>query len=590
MKLHATSAKAGPDNVADTFGRILQARAAERPHRKAFVFLDSQGGVADELTFAELDRRARRIAEELMVSGLRDQRVLLMYPPGLDFITALFGCFYSGAVAVPLPYLTGKRAVERINAICRNADPAGVLTLDRIRKDPEVQTAFLGQSDEIVWIHSDALVAKPQFLPAPMPDAGDLAMLQYTSGSTSAPKGVMLSHANLVANSAMISEAFEHDETLRGVGWLPLFHDMGLVGHVLQPVYVGGLSVLMSPLSFLQRPARWLQAISKWKATTSGAPTHGFQVCLKAIRDEQLQDLDLSSWKLAYCGSEKIHGDVLEQFSNRFEPYGFDRRSLYPCYGLAEATLLVTGNRRGSGIRRAVPDPATEASTPQHPAVSCGSTWGNASVVIADPHSRIRHADGRIGEIWIQGRQVGNGYWRQAAASGETFQIRLADGSGPYLRTGDLGFIRNGELFIVGRIKDTIVIRGLKHAAEDIEITVARSHHSFAGLAGAAFGIEAGDQEHAVVVQEVDRKVAQCDDQDEAIASAFECITRQHGLRLLDLVLVRVGALPRTSSGKVQRARARAIYSEGGFKRLNQPSPSCSINSQGSAIRSGTWS
>jgi len=341
---------------------------------------------------------------------------------------------------------------------------------------------------------------------------------------------------------------------------------MGLIGHVLQPVYFGGLSVLMSPLSFLQRPSRWLEAISTWKATTSGGPTHAFELCLKAIRDEQMPTLDLKSWRLAYCGSEKVRADVLDRFATRFASCGFQRQSLRPCFGLAEATLMVSITSCGTGLK---PESGVNLSNRPQPTVSCGHAARGSSVVVIDPGTKLKLADGIIGEIWVQGPHVAQGYWRAAAASNDSFRANLADGSGPYLRTGDLGFIEEGELFLVGRIKDTIIINGLKHSAEDIEASAGRGRELFAGFASAAFGIDAGGQEKAVLVQEIGRSRHAPDEVGKAVADAFACVTHEHGLRLFDLVVVRAGSLPRTSSGKIRRSRAREIYLANGFLRLN---------------------
>ena len=560
---------------AATFCDILRTRAAKGPHKQAFVFLNSQGAIADEFTFAALDHRARAIATELVVNGLSGERALLVFPPGLDFVAALFACFYAGVVAVPVPFLLGKRIVERITSIRHDADPVGVLTLGRLREDPQLCEESFGVADKLVWIQIDALDPETRDVSLPMPGPDTLALLQYTSGSTSSPKGVMLSHANLIANSRMIAEAFGHNEASRGVGWLPLFHDMGLVGHVLQPVYFGGVSVLMSPLSFLQRPVRWLQAISTWKATTSGGPTYAFDLCLRAIRDEQLQGLDLSSWHVAYCGSEKVHADVLDRFSARFAGHGFRRQSLLPCFGLAEATLLVTGARCETSLRTASP---ADPSGHLRPAVSCGPPACGSSVVVADPNTRAKLNDGAVGEIWVQGPHVGQGYWRAGNGVDDPFRASLADGSGPYLRTGDLGFIQAGQLFVIGRIKDTIIINGLKHSAEDIEARVMRSHELFAGFAGAAFALDCGGQERAVLVQEIGREQLKSDALAKAVAHAFASVTREHGLRLFDLALVRAGSLPRTSSGKIRRSRARDTYIANGFERLNPPGTLFPVN------------
>jgi acyl-CoA synthetase (AMP-forming)/AMP-acid ligase II len=553
---------------ARTFCDILQQRAAQAPQKEAFVFLDSQGAIAEEHTFASLDLRARAIAAELVDHGLNGERVLLVFPPGLDFVAALFACFYAGAVAVPVPFLPGKRVAERIGSICRDAIPAAVLTLRRLRDDPQLGEALYEVTDRFVSIHVDAIDPKRPAESLPMASPEAIALLQYTSGSTSSPKGVMLSHANLIANSAMIAEAFEHSETSRSVSWLPMFHDMGLVGHVLQPVYFGGLSVLMSPLAFLQRPARWLQAISTWKATLSGGPTSAFEQCLRAVRGDQLDGLDLSSWRVAYCGSERIRADVLERFTARFARNGFRQQSLLPCYGLAEATLLVTGARCETGLRIACP---AKPSGHSGPAVSCGPPARGSVVVVVDPDTRAKLTDGAVGEIWVQGPHVGQGYWPGRANANETFRANMVDGSGPYLRTGDLGFAEAGQVFVIGRIKDTIIINGLTHSAEDIEAEVIRSHVLFAGLAAAAFAVDFGGQEQAVLVQEVRRAQTKRDELAEAVSRGFAAVTREQGVRLFDLMLVRAGSLPRTTSGKIRRSHARDAYLAHDFERLNPP-------------------
>ena len=510
----------GASDQAITFCDVLRTRAFERADEVAFVFLNSRGAVADELTFAVLDRRARAIANHLAVNGLRGERALLMFPPSLDFVATLFACFYAGVVAVPVPFFSGKRVAERITSICLNARPAAVLTLARLKEDRIFCEELFRTSNKLRWILIDALNSSSREVCFPPPSVDDLALLQYTSGSTSSPKGVMLSHRNLIANSAMIADAFRHDENTRVVGWLPLFHDMGLIGHVLQPIYFGGLSVLMSPLSFLQRPALWLQAISTWKVTTSGGPTYAFDLCLRAVRDEQLKDLDLSSWRVAYCGSEKVRADVLDRFSTRFATCGFRGSSFLPCFGLAEATLLVSGSQSGTG-----PKMATSVADPSNslPPVSCGLPGRGTSIVITDPETRVKLDDGAVGEIWVKGAHVGQGYWR-AADSDDLFRARLLDGTGPYLRTGDLGFLEGGELFVVGRLKDTIIVNGLKHNAEDIEAHATRSHLLFEGFPGAAFRIDVDGQERAVLVQEVGRVQSRSDELPQAIALAFASV------------------------------------------------------------------
>jgi acyl-CoA synthetase (AMP-forming)/AMP-acid ligase II len=552
-----------------TFSDILKVRASEQGGKQAFVFLKSHGSIEDQLTFSDLDQRARDVAVKLIINDLCGERVLLVFPPGLDFVVALFACFYANAVAVPVPFYSGKRVVERINSICRDADPAGVLTVTRLGKELQVRESVLSKTSGFVWIEIDALDAEHDLPDVPLPttDPNALALLQYTSGSTTAPKGVMITHANLIANNTMIAEVFGHNSNSRGVGWLPLFHDMGLVGHVLQPVYFGGLSVLMSPLAFLQKPIRWLRAISDWNATTSGGPSHAFEHCLRLVRNEELSNIDLSSWEVAYCGSEKIRTDVLDKFTRRFAAYGFREKSFLPCYGLAEATLLVTGTRGETNIDSARPADAIY----QFPTASCGAQAPNTTLNIVEPGIKTKVESGSVGEIWVQGPQVAQGYWGAAGSENqECFHAHLADGAGPYLRTGDLGFVKDEKLYVVGRIKNTIIVNGVKHAAEDIEACM-RSHHFFAGSVGAAFAIDSNGREQAVLVQEVTRGRSDSDDLVEALKLGYASITRQLGIRLFDLVLVRAGALARTSSGKVRRAHAREKYLREGFERLAQP-------------------
>lgn len=551
------------DPVVHSFADILRYQAAENGAREAFAFLDPKNEVEDRTTYAELDRRARIVAAALVDSGLAGKRVLLAFPPGLDFVAALYGCFYAAVIAVPLPYIAGKRGGERISAIRNDARPAGVLTNLRLESDAKEMIGELA-NQRLVWIVTDTLEAERLF-DGPTPESEALALLQYTSGSTSDPKGVMLSHANLIANCAMIKDAFGHDERSCGVSWLPLFHDMGLVGHVLQPVYLGALSVLMSPLSFLQRPVRWLEAISQWQATTSGGPSTAFDLCFRNIRDGDLAALDLSSWKVAYCGAEKVRSDILIRFAERFRSCGFARGALFPCYGLAEATLMVSGRH---GLVEAAAQPRPDSSPPM-PVTDCGPSGSGGHLVIADPETRMPLPAGMNGEVWVAGPHIAQGYWNRPD-SDDVFAARLADGSGPYLRTGDLGFLDGGKLVIVGRIKDLIIVNGVKHSAEDIEETVASSHLTFGGASAAAFSIEGEGREEAVVVQEVPRAAVRQLLEADAAAAAASSVVGRHGLRLRDVMLVRAGSLPRTSSGKVQRGKTRAAYLAGAFQRLGE--------------------
>jgi acyl-CoA synthetase (AMP-forming)/AMP-acid ligase II len=555
---------------AKTFAGILEGHAARRPGDLAFVFLDKRGKTVEQRTYAALDERARTVAASLAEREVTGAPVLLNFPPGLAFVDALFGCFYAGCIAVPAPYAIAKRLGERIESICRDCDPAAMLTLARFDNETRARGELPRAVERIAPIFVDALPSSPHSNAINAPSVESIALLQYTSGSTSAPKGVMLSHENLVANSEMIGDMFGEGPDVRGVGWLPLFHDMGLIGHVLQPVFNGGLSVLMSPLTFLQRPLTWLEAIAEWKATASGGPTYAFELCTNRISDEQAAGLDLSSWRVAYCGSEPIRAETLERFADKFAASGLSRGAIYPCYGLAEATLMVTGGRRGAGLQTtedvdsAMSNRGDYSVRPK--SVACGRACAGETVVIVDPDTGQPVDDGEVGEIWVSGLNVGRGYWRRPQETADVFGARLDGVDGAFLRTGDLGFVQDGEIFVVGRIKDMIIVRGTNHAPADIESTVASCYASFAGAAQAAFSIERSGREEVIVVLEVRAELS-----DEETAAVFEQVSRHHGLRLYDLVLVPVCAIPRTSSGKVRRGRCRELYAAGLLDRQNDP-------------------
>jgi len=534
---------------------VLSDRAAAQRDDVAFVQLGNTGLESERLTFGDLDDRVRAVAARLLRRRLGGERLLLLFPPGLDFVVALFVCFRAGAVAVPMPNNAGRRTADRIAAIARDAQPAAILT---IRGDP--LAPLLG----LPSIHVDDADDAGDWAGGGFPDrpegsADDLALMQYTSGSTSRPKGVMLSHANLLANSAMIAAAFGHDRALRGVGWLPLYHDMGLIGHVLQPVFVGGLSVLMPPLSFLQRPQRWLETISTWRATTSGGPSQAYALCLRHVPDQAIADLDLRSWRVAYCGSEPVDASTLRGFADRFAVSGFDAGALLPCYGLAEASLLATSGGAGEGLAAGADG-----------RVSCGRPWGDGTVAIVDPDTGAAVADGGIGEICVSGANVASGYWNDPDASARAFCVH--DGV-RRLRTGDLGRLHDGTLHVHGRIKDILIVMGSNYAAEDIEAAVTASDGLFAQQGVAAFATLGSTGERAIVVQEVARRRPDEELVIHATQAARTHVLRALGLRVDEIVLVRAGSLPRTSSGKIQRGQVRTVYEQGGLARLDRTIP-----------------
>ena len=547
----------------------LLARRATEPQRTAYSFLADGEAGRTELTWEQLDRKARAIAALLQKSGATGERVLLLYPPGLEYIEAFFGCLYAGAVAVPVYPPRLNYSLLRLQAIVSDCDVRFALTPQSSQRKIASLIEPMPDLGALQWRTTSHL---PEGLEnewqVPPVNDDTLAFLQYTSGSTGTPKGVMLTHGNLLANSALLAEAFEYGPDSVCVSWLPVYHDMGLIGGVIQPLYGGFSCILLSPVSFLHRPLRWLQAISDFKATISGAPNFAYELCVNKIKPEECASLDLSSWDVAFNGSEPVRWQTLERFAAAFKPYGFRHRAFYPCYGLAEATLFVSGGKKGSepavklaqarglGKNKVIgaDDKAAAVAI-----VSCGKPRPPQQVRVVDPESLKACAANEIGEIWLAGPSIAQGYWNRPAETNQTFAACTSDtGEGPFLRTGDLGFTSDGELFVTGRLKDLIIIRGLNHYPQDIEQTVQSSHAGLRPGCCAAFSLEVDRNEKLVVVQEVDH--ANPPDLNEAMKAIRESIVLNHELQPYAVLLVGQGSVPKTSSGKIQRFACRAKF------------------------------
>lgn len=563
---------------ASTLYEILAHHAAQRPDDTAFVFLDAHGR-RHTLSFSQLLLRAQAIAAELQAAHRPGERVLLMFQPGLDFIEAFLACFAAGIVAVPLQPLQNRRVLPRL---ARTMDNAGSCTL---LTDCATQQALARLAPELAahapgirCIRTDRVATAQAVAFRPLVvDPASLAFLQYTSGSTGTPKGVMVSHANLLANEAAIRRAFDHGcdpETTRVVGWLPLYHDMGLIGNVFQPLYLGVCSVLMAPLSFLGTPASWLRAISDWRASSSGGPSFAYALCVDRIADHELEGVDLSSWRVAFNGAEPVKAQVIEAFARRFEPWGFRREAFYPCYGMAEATLFIAGGTPGQVREPLCVDAEAlsrhevrDAAGPTGALlVGCGRTSEGHELRIVDPDSGVVLPDGRVGELWCRGPSVAAGYWGLPERSAATFGATGADGTGPWMRTGDLGFLRDGELYLTGRLKDLIIVRGRNHYPGDIEATVQASDDCYRPNGAAAFTVPDGPEHQLIVVAEVDRQRMHGfgpRQRDELLMKARRSVSDLHGLRLHELVFIRPATLPKTSSGKVRRTHCRDLFLAG---------------------------
>ncbi|MCC6580731.1 MAG: aminotransferase class I/II-fold pyridoxal phosphate-dependent enzyme [Phycisphaeraceae bacterium] len=557
----------GPANLVD----LLRYRAQQPADPQAITWLTDGEDQQETLGYADLDRQARAIAVQLLERGMEGKRALVLHPPGLAFVAALMGCFYARVVAVPLASPVRKRGLERVLAVAHDAQASIALTtqdsLPRLAQSLDEASA-LGKLPCLATDEADVRLAS-QWQPSPIPSHA-VAALQYTSGSTATPKGVILTHGNLIHNSALICHVFEHARTDRGVSWLPAYHDMGLVGGLLQAIFVGRPLVLMSPVTFLQDPFRWLWAITRFRGTTSGGPNFAYDLCVRKITPEQRRQLDLSSWSVAFTGAEPVRADTLDRFAETFAPCGFRREAFFPCYGLAEATLMVAGGYKSHppvirgydrvelGRHHAIRRDDDDAQR----LVGSGQNLPDQRIAIVDPQTCRPLPDGQVGEIWVHGPSIAQGYWNRTEETHAVFHARLADeNSGndlDFLRTGDLGFLDQGELFVTGRLRDLIIIRGRNLYPQDIERTVQQAHPAIRPESVAAFTCDGETEEQLAIVAEVERR------REGGYADVFEAVARhvlaEHGVAARDIVLIKPGSMLRTTSGKVQRQACRQMW------------------------------
>ncbi|GIV95383.1 MAG: hypothetical protein KatS3mg057_0040 [Herpetosiphonaceae bacterium] len=544
---------------------LLRWRAERFCNQRAYTFL-GDGGVETGITYGELDQWARAIASVIIAQGGAGEPMLVVCPPGLDYIAAFFGCLYAGAIAVPAYSPTTartNRTLPRLQAIVADAQARLALTTTAAL---EVIGTIKEQAPELSrlsWITVDAVPAGDD-----LPDLADPgerpAFLMYTSGSTGTPKGVIVSHASALHNARSFP-GFRSRPCTGVVSWLPLFHDLGLFLGVIHPLYRGAPAVLMSPTDFARHPLRWLEAMSRFRASTTGGPNFAYELCVRKSTPEQRAALDLRAWNLALNGAEPIRPETIIRFTEAFAPSGFRPETFYPSYGLADATATVTGAsdfapplmlalERESLAQRRV-KPAQQAGPNTVNLVGCGGGLDDQVIQIVDPDTLEPCPADRIGEIWVSGPSIGQGYWNRPKETEQVFHARLADtGDRVYLRTGDLGFLHRGELFIAGRLKDLIIIRGQNHYPEDIEQTIERSHPALRAGCGAAFALEVDGEERLAIVQEVE---GQPEDSAPIIAAIRQAVIEYHDIPAYRVVLIRAGSIPKTSSGKIQRSLCR---------------------------------
>ncbi|MEN9869338.1 MAG: hypothetical protein RLZZ171_321, partial [Cyanobacteriota bacterium] len=582
-----------------TIVELLQYRASSQSQTTAFKFLEDGEKETETLTYGELDRRAKAIASQLQALNLSGERALLLYPSGLDYVAAFFGCLYAEVIAVPAYPPQNQRKTPRVQAIVADAKPAIALTTETLL--PRMQS-LLGKIGSFRWLATDSLEAgiEANWQESEL-DRDAIAFLQYTSGSTGTPKGVMVSHGNILHNATMTYRCMGHSPESKFISWLPMYHDMGLIGGILQPLYGGFPCVLMSPTSFLQRPYRWLQAISQYKGTTSGAPNFAYELCVQKITAEQRTTLDLSSWQVAFNGAEPIRHETLERFSETYADCGFRREAFYPCYGMAEATLLVAGEnretRRQGDKKISYQSKAVDrlalaedrivevfGEKDSKVLVGCGNSIPGQEIVIVNPETLVICPSGEVGEIWVCGDSVAKGYWHRLEETEETFQAFLSEESThrlvtqsprhpvshnrthiqqrPFLRTGDLGFLDDsGELFVTGRLKDLIIVRGRNLYPQDIELTTERSHDALRLGSNAAFTVERENEERLVIVQELEFRAKP--NLESVITAIRQAVTAAHEIEVYGVVLIKPGSIAKTSSGKIQRRATRNQFLEG---------------------------
>ncbi len=562
---------------------LLKKRAIAQPQDIAYRFLQDGTTEKGNLTYQQLDIQARAIASQLQAMVKPGARALLVYPydAGLEFIAAFMGCLYAGVIAVTKNPPRRKNAIVELTERVKLSEATVLLTtrnfLDLLEQELPKSKDINPKFKYFKRIATDQVdLTLSQNWKEPKITSDTIAFLQYTSGSTGTPKGVMVTHGNILHNEETIRQGFAHDESAIVAGWLPMFHDMGLIGNVLQPLYLGTPSVLMSPVFVAQQPFEWLKAINHYQATTSGGPNFAYDLlCLKAT-PEKLANLDLSSWKVAFSGAETVRAETIARFSHIFASCGFNQSAFYPCYGMAEATLFITGGlQEKPPIVKHLDSSALEQNkvvevSPENNVskaiVGCGTTWLDTEVIIVNPETLTQCESDEIGEIWVSGQGIGKGYWNQSEATKDSFEGYLKDNKTiKYLRTGDLGFLDNGELFITGRLKEVMIFWGRYCYPHHVEDTVQKSHSALRNNAGAAFAIDEQGAERLVVVQEVERSYLPSLDMSEIVTAICESVGEKHEVEVYAIALLKTGSIPKTSSGKIQRRGCSKLFLDGGL-------------------------
>ncbi len=567
-----------PEITAKNFVEHVRLQAKNYTLKTAFIFLEDGIHQKEKITYNQLEHRARATAATLLKKSQKGERCILLFPPGIDFIVSLMGCFFSGIIAVPAYPPKKNRSNERFWSVLDDSGATLILCSDDVKT--ELNKYFIRDKRlrNIQQITLESINTKEsENWTAPHLNEDDVALLQYTSGSTALPRGVMVTHKNLLFNSELIKRSFNHDENLTGVNWLPPFHDMGLIGTLIQPLYVGGKNVIIPPGVFLRNPSLWLKAITNHKGTTVGGPNFALDYCSEKMHEDDKKEIDLSSVKVFFCGAEPIQKKSIEQFSSKFANCGFKPEMFYPCFGLAESTLMVAGGEQkdkpvyfsadSKAIERNNKIIQSDNIDEKRDYVGCGFPWAGSKVVIVDDKAKTVLNELYIGEIWTSGPSVCKGYWNNPEETKDIFKAYLSDtGEGPFLRTGDMGFIHEGQLFITGRLKDLIIIRGQNYYPQDIEESVEACHQAIQENAGAAFSAFIEGEERLVIVQEIKRTFIRNFDPDYVFEAIRKVISEDYEIEVFAIVLILTGSINKTTSGKIQHKFTKKEFLENKLK------------------------
>jgi acyl-CoA synthetase (AMP-forming)/AMP-acid ligase II/acyl carrier protein len=557
------------DTYRYTLPEVLQMRAKQTPDKMAFNFLNDGDDDEEKITYRELDASARSIAVRLLSVARRGERALMLFPPGMDFIRALYGCLYAGVIAVPAYPPRKNRSLERIRLMVVDSGASVVMSTGEIFAGSEKNFQDVEELRSLPWVVIDKTAMtgiSGEFMIDLNP--GETALLQYTSGSTGLPKGVMVAHSNIMRNCDFIRCSFGFSQQTIGVSWLPSFHDMGLVGQIFQPVFTGFTSVLMPPVAFLQKPIRWMKAFSKYRGTMGGAPNFAFDLLANNTTPEEREGLDLSSIKTIYCGAEPIRKSTFDRFTDVYKAYGLTPEMLYPCYGMAETTLITSGPPAlrgpvylcvsGNELEKNMIEQVSPDHADARYLTGVGFPWLDTKVRIVNPETLISSSETEVGEVWVSGSSVTFGYWNNREVTESVFHAKINDEPDvSWLRTGDLGFFHNGELYITGRLKDVIIIHGRNYYPQDVEFYTENSHPALLSNASAAFSVDVDNEEKLVIVAEVQRSFIRDLDVNSVCDAIREQISEEFELEVYAIQLLRTASILKTSSGKIQRKACR---------------------------------